>query len=128
MDADVRCLVMKGDAPADVEPASIKGWRRVNLAGVTYPGIVREAKGKVEGVLARGLGPAAKRRLVRYEGPEYDLIEVEVLTGRGVARQALMFVTVKALTPVTGRWELALWQRRHKERFLASLARSGSPS
>ncbi|MBM3539358.1 MAG: gamma-glutamylcyclotransferase [Alphaproteobacteria bacterium] len=128
MDADVRRLVMGRGAPETVEPASVKGWRRVNLSGVTYPGIVRDAKGKVEGVLARGLGAAAKRRLVRYEGREYDLIEVEIATDSGAMRRALMFVTNKALKPVTGRWELALWQRRHKKRFLGSLARNGNPS
>lgn len=128
MDADVRRLVMKKDAPEAVEPASVKGWRRVNLVGVTYPGIVRDARGTVEGVLVRGLGAAAKRRLVRYEGPEYDMIEVEILTGSGATRQAVMFVTNKALTPATGRWDFTLWQRRHKRRFLASLARSGNPS
>lgn len=128
MDADVRRLVMKKDAPEAVEPASVKGWRRVNLAGVTYPGIVRDAKGAVEGVLARGLGTAAKQLLLRYEGPEYDLIDVEIVTGNGTLRQAGMFVTNKKLTPATGRWDFALWQRRHKRRFLGELARSGNPS
>jgi len=128
MDADVRRLVMKKDAPEAVEPASVKGWRRVNLAGVTYPGIIRDAKGSVEGVLVRGLGAAARKRLVAYEGPEYDLIEVEVVSESGALREAGMFVPNKACTPATGRWDFALWQRRHKRRFLAELQRSGNPS
>ena len=128
MDADVRRLVMRELAPAEAEPASIKGWRRINLAGVTYPGIVRDARSAVEGVLVRGLGAAAKKRLVRYEGPEYDLVEVEIVTGSGARRQAGMFVTNKRLTPAIGKWDFALWQRRHRRRFLAELARSGNPS
>ncbi len=128
MDADVRRLVMRDHAPAEVEPASVKGWRRINLAGVTYPGIVRDAKASVEGVLVRGLGAEARKRLVRYEGPEYDLIDVEIVTENGAVRQAGMFVSNKKLTPATGRWEFALWQRRHKRRFIAGLARSGNPS
>lgn len=128
MDADVRRLVMKKDAPATAEPASVKGWRRVNLVGVTYPGIMRDAKGSVEGVLVRGLGAAARKRLLGYEGPEYDLIEVEVIDESGGLRRAGMFVPNKALTPATGRWDFALWQRRHKKRFLGELARSGNPS
>jgi hypothetical protein len=73
IDADVRRLVLGRLAPDEVEPATLSGWRRVKLAGVTYPGIVPDAKGWVEGVLAD-------------------------------------------------------WQRRHKRRFIASLARSGNPS
>lgn len=127
IDADVRRLVLGRAAPDTIEPAIVRGWHRVKLAGVTYPGLVRDAKGTVEGVLVRGLGAAAKRRLVRYEGDEYDMIEVDAVTATGGSRRARMFVAGKALKPATGRWNLALWQRRHKKRFLASLVRSGGP-
>ncbi len=127
MDADVRRLVLGRAAPDTIEPATVRGWRRVKLVGVTYPGLVRDAKGTVEGMLVRGLGAAARRRLVRYEGDEYDMMEVDAATAAGGSRRARMFVAGEALKPATGRWDLALWQRRHKKRFLASLARSGGP-
>jgi hypothetical protein len=129
IDADVRRLVLGGHAPAAVEQATLKGWRCVPLADVTYPTIVRDGNGSVPGVLARGLSDAARQALVRYEGEEYDLLEVEVSAASGKTLPALIF----AMKPGEGKsapgvWDLALWQRRHKRRFLAALARSGSPS
>jgi hypothetical protein len=128
IDADVRRLVLGRLAPDEVEPAILNGWRRVKLAGVTYPGIVVDPKGTVEGVLARDLGTAAKRALVRYEGDEYELVPAEVATAEGKTVGALMFVSGRALKRASGVWGIADWQRRHKRRFLASLSRSGSPS
>lgn len=128
IDADVRRLVLGRLAPDDVEPAILRGWRRVKLAGVTYPGIVSDAKGRVEGVLARGLGRMARRRLERYEGDEYALVPAAVAAANGKTVAAQMFVSGQALKRASGVWTIADWQRRHKRRFLASLARSGSPS
>lgn len=127
MDADVRRLVLGPLCPATVEPAILKGWRRVMLPGVTYPSVIRDAEGAVEGVVTGDLTAGAKRRLLAYEGKDYDLIEVDVATG-GETIGAWMF----AGTPIQGRrageWKFALWQRRHKRRFVATLARRGAPS
>ncbi len=129
IDADVRRLVLGRHAPKAVEEAMLPGWRRVPLADVTYPTIVRDRRGAVTGVLARGLGAAARQALMRYEGDEYELLEAEVKTASGRTVAALIF----ALRPgegksLPGAWNLEVWQRRHKRRFLAALARSGSPS
>ena len=128
IDADVRRLVLGRLAPDEVEPATLKGWRRVKLAGLTYPGMVADPKGSVPGVLARGLDRVARQRLVRYEGDEYELVPVEVVAGNGKTVSAVTFVSGRALKRAAGSWEIADWQRRHKRRFLASLARSGAPS
>jgi hypothetical protein len=128
MDADVRRLVLGRQAPEEVAPAILRGWRRVPLAGVTYPGIVRDPQAAVDGVLARGVDHDARQCLERYEGVEYELIAVEIVSGAGRARNALTFVAGAALKPATGSWEFAVWQRRHKRRFLAALAQNGSPS
>lgn len=129
IDADVRRLVLGRHAPAAVEEATLKGWRRVKLAEVTYPGIVRDQAGTVAGVLARGLNEAARRALVDYEGAEYELLETGVATGSGKTLAALTFVPKPGeVKPVPGAWDIAEWRRRHKRRFLAALARSGAPS
>ncbi len=129
IDADVRRLVMGRHAPASVQDAVLTGWRRVPLAGVTYPTVIRDRAGRVKGVLARGLNAAARRALVRYEGDEYDLVETEVTTATGARRAAWTFIVrAGAVTPVPGVWDIEVWQRRHKRRFLAALARSGGPS
>jgi len=129
IDTDVRRLVMGRHAPETVEESSLSGWRRVKLADVTYPSLVKDRAGKVEGVLARGLNDAARRALIRYEGEEYDLIQTEVALASGKTVAAWTFVVRSGeMKPVPGVWDIAIWQRRHKRRFLSALARSGSPS
>jgi hypothetical protein len=127
IDPDVRRLVLGSLAPAAVEPAVLSGWKRVPLSGVTYPTIVRATRASVEGVLVRGLDGAARRRLIAYEGDDYHLIEVEVVVARGRRVAALVFVGQRQVRNI-GPWTFAVWQRRHKRRFVASLARRGSPS
>jgi len=129
IDADVRRLVMGRHAPAAVEEATLRGWRRVPLADVTYPAALPDPAGTIAGVLMRGLNDAAREALVRYEGEEYDLVQTEVTTGRGKTVGAWTFVVRSgSVKPVAGEWDIETWQRRHKRRFLAALSRSGSPS
>src|SRR5256885_442186 len=90
MDPDVRRLVLGPLCPAAVEPASLTGWRRVMLPGVTYPSIVRDPQGTVEGVVTGELASGARRRLIAYEGRDYDLVEIDVVAG-GHRIRAWMF-------------------------------------
>jgi hypothetical protein len=128
IDPDVRRLVLGPLAPAAVEPASLSGWRRVPLPGVTYPTILRAPLASVDGVLARGLDAAGRRRLIDYESDDYDLIDVEVTIAAGRRLAALAFVGKPGQVRGVGLWEFTAWQRRHKRRFVAALARRGSPS
>lgn len=128
IDADVRRAVLGRRAPAAVEPATLAGWRRVRLPKVTYPAIVPDRRSAVEGVLARGLDGQAQDRLVAYESPAYDLIEVPVTTGAGRQVTALVFAAKPGSTRAIGIWDFAEWRRRHKRRFLAGLTRRGRPA
>jgi len=124
IDPDVRRAVLGRAAPARVEPAILRGWRRVPVAGKTYPAITPDPRGAVDGVVARGLGRAACRRLRLYEDDFYDLITVDVELADGFTRPACVF----AVGPGVGRrtaasWDIADWQRRHKRLFLATLRR-----
>ena len=125
IDADVRRGVLGLQAPRRVEPALLSGWRRVPVRGKTYPVIVADTRASVDGVLARGLNAAARRKLERYEDPDlYALAELEVLlAGRARPVPALVFVaTAAGAGRERGRWDLETCQRRHKRRFLRSLA------
>ncbi len=123
IDPDVRRAVLGRLAPVEAEPAVLRGWRRVPAAGKTYPVIVADPRGAVDGVVVRGLDRAARRRLERYEDDFYELIAVEVtLTGSGHKLETLVFAAGQQLSCRTARsWDLADWQRRHKRRFLATL-------
>ncbi len=126
IDADVRRAVLGPYAPRRVEPAVLRGWRRVPVRGRTYPVIVADPAASVDGVLVRGLNTAAKRRLERYEDADlYEMAELDVTpTGRLRAVRALTFVAkAPGLRRGSGTWEIAAWQRRHKRRFLLTLGR-----
>jgi len=128
IDPDVRRLVLGHLAPAEVEAAVLPGWKRVPLPGVTYPTILRAAEASVKGVLARGLNAAARRRLIDYESDDYDLIDVEVTVAGERRIAAHVFAGKPTQVRGPGLWTFAAWQRRHKRRFIASLARRGAPS
>ncbi len=128
MDADVRRAVLGARAAAPAEEATLEGWRRVKMAGVSYPVIVRARGQKVEGVLMHGIDGRGREMLQAYEGDEYAMIGIEVVTcGRRI--DAKVFVPRPGL-PVRARgpWTLDAWQRRFKRRFLNGLqAQRGLP-
>jgi hypothetical protein len=127
MDEDVRRAVLGVRSLAPTEKATLKGWRRVKMAGVTYPMIVRARNHAVDGVLMHGVDARARDLLQRYEGDEYTMLGIEVQTGDS-AISANMFVPRPGLA-VRGRgpWDLETWRRRHKRRFLGGLQFVGKP-
>lgn len=123
MDADVRRAVLRERAPLAVEPAVLRGWRRVPVAGAAFPMLRADRLGRVDGVLARGLDRIAHARLVRYEDADYRMIHAVVSIG---ARKVPARVFVPARNRLRGRrghWDLRLWQRRDKKSALARIAR-----
>lgn len=128
MDADVRRAVLGVRAAAPVEPAVLEGWRRVKMAGASYPVIVRARGHRVEGILMHGVDGRGREMLQAYEGDEYAMIGIEVAAG-AQRIEAKVFVPRPGL-PVRARgpWTLAAWQRRFKRRFLNGLqAQRGLP-
>jgi gamma-glutamylcyclotransferase (GGCT)/AIG2-like uncharacterized protein YtfP len=68
---------VSGRRPAG-EDAVLAGYRRLRVKGEVYPVIVPSADDSVEGLLYRGLDEEALRRLDRFEGEEYERVEVQV--------------------------------------------------
>ena len=126
MDADIRRAVLGDRAPETVEPATLIGYRRVAAAGGAYPMLVKANGYEVDGIVARGLDKMAQARLNRYEGEEYELIDVEVATREKRALRVMVYVPVKESPPRAspGPWTLDMWERRHKRQML-SLIRMG---
>jgi hypothetical protein len=127
MDEDVRRAVLGVRALAPSERATLEGWRRVKMAGVSYPMIVRARNHKVDGILMHGIDRRAHEMLQEYEGDEYTMIGVDVQAADSKI-SARMFVPRPGLT-VRGRgpWDLLTWQRRHKRRFLGAMQIQGKP-
>ena len=55
----------------DLQPATLAGFRRVRLAEASYPMLVADAAGEVEGVLLRRASARDIRRLNHLESEEY---------------------------------------------------------
>jgi hypothetical protein len=124
MDADVRRAVLGIHAPIEIEPAHLPGWRRVPVAAKPFPCLVRDRDAAADGVLVRGLGQDARRRLEDYEGPDYRLLRVAVTVGRRQIAAATFVPNGRRIRPRPGVWDLGEWQRRHKRAALAAIARA----
>ena len=68
-----------------LRPARLEGHARARLRGTPYPTLVRRPGVETPGAVLRA-GPAARRRLAAYEGPQYQLVPVRVATRRGPVR------------------------------------------
>lgn len=125
LDADVRAAVLGPMAPPATEPATLAGWRRVTAPGAIFPIVLRAADGEVAGAIARGVPPAAVRRLDAYEGAGYRLEAVTVTLADGTPCEAQVYVPVRAVAGPGKPWDLDDWRRRHKRRFLARMKATG---
>src|SRR5258708_38441673 len=126
LDADVRALVIGAGAPAEPEPATLVGWRRIAHPRATSPMLVpAAADAAVEGAIARDLAPDTVSRLVVYEGPDYRIAAVEVRRAGGGTIAAEVFVPAGRFVGAGRTWDLVSWQRRHKRRPIARVERGG---
>lgn len=121
MDREVLSLVLGRPVGADeLEPATLRGFRRVRARGASYPVLVPDPQGRVEGRLLRKASPAERARLDAYEGPAYELAPVEIEDRAGRKLRALFYRAVPGrIAPSSEPWELADWQARFKPLYLA---------
>lgn len=123
MDAEVRRLALGREAAAlRLEPARLPGYRRMAKLRSSAPVIVRRRGAAVDGLLARGLGPAALARLCHFEGRQYRLMPRRVRLSDGRAVTAMVYLGAGRIPVRRVAWRLAWWQRRHKRAFLRLMA------
>ena len=127
MDRDVAARVLGRPVIRDaLKPAVLRGWRRTCIRGASYPAVRRDKVSHVDGVTLDGVSKAETERLTAYEGPRYSLIQTFADLPSQGPRAVFLFV----LRPGTFRlmdeeWSLAVWQEKHKQKFLALLGRDG---
>jgi gamma-glutamylcyclotransferase (GGCT)/AIG2-like uncharacterized protein YtfP len=121
MDPDVLGLVIgRPVARAALEPARLSGFRRLRVEGASYPMLVADPQGVVEGRLWRGATAADLRRLDAYEGEGYERVPIEVETASGERLRAEVYLARPGrLRPSGEPWDLASWQARFKRHYLA---------
>jgi hypothetical protein len=92
--------------------------------GATYPIVLRDKAGCVEGITLDNVTKAEAERLSAYEGRAYTLVRAFAeFPGRGPRAVFLFESRPGAFRPIEGDWSLGDWQATHKTRFLAALDR-----
>ncbi len=122
MDADV-CDLVCGRRLDRIEPATVRGFRRVYISGSHYPMLLRHPLGWVDGVLVRDVDARTVHRLQVYEGWEYDLHPLQVHTSTGETVMAHVFMCTPRVNADIREWRLDQWQRRHKRTTLTKTRR-----
>lgn len=122
MDEDVLAAVLgRPAAPQTLEPARLSGWRRLTIAGRTYPMLIPHATGTVEGLLAHGLDERDRSRLDFYEGPEYRVGLLPVRAADGDEVSAEVYLGLNDVVASRNEWRLGTWRLRHKRAALARI-------
>ena len=125
LDPDVMALVIGRRLPPPAyEAATLPGYARRRAKGASYPIVVRDPRGEVEGAVVGGLSARDVARLAAYEGPRYRIAPRKVRINGETASVCVFEPVEERFEPVEGRWELALWQRRDKRLFLGRLRRA----
>lgn len=104
----------------DLQPATLAGFRRVRLADASYPMLVADAAGEVEGVLLRRASARDIRRLNHLESEEYLAEQRPVRLTDGTLTEAWLYLALDHLVPSEEAWELEAWVLTHKPGFFAA--------
>jgi gamma-glutamylcyclotransferase (GGCT)/AIG2-like uncharacterized protein YtfP len=121
MDLDVLAYLLERPVDLDdLKPASITGFCRVRAVGASYPVLVPQAGGVVEGRLLRRATARDIARINHYESEEYlaELRHVVTADTREVA--AWLYLGLDHLEASDEPWSLEDWQRRDKAGFFAA--------
>lgn len=123
MDSDVLSAVAgERIEPSRLVPARLSGYVRLRRSNSAFPLLVEvpDESEIVEGVLVRGIGAAATRRLDRYESDGYVLIRKPVTMATGT-QMASLYVPSRPGRATGQPWDFETWRRRHKRRLLRAL-------
>jgi gamma-glutamylcyclotransferase (GGCT)/AIG2-like uncharacterized protein YtfP len=120
-DLDVLAYVLQRPLDLDdLAPARLAGFRRVWASGVSYPILVADPQGSVEGRLLRRATRRDIARINHFESGEYRAELHSVMTGDAVARPAWLYRGLDHLAAMDEPWSLAAWQAAHKPGFFAA--------
>jgi hypothetical protein len=121
MDLDVLTYLL--ERPIDVEdlhPAEFRGFRRMGVAGASYPMLVADEAAAIEGRLLRRATARDIARINHYESEEYRAELRHVVTEQGVETTAWLYLGLDHMVAAEEPWSLARWQAEHKLAFFAA--------
>lgn len=127
LDPDVMAIVIgRRLPPCRFEAATLPGYVRRRAKGASYPIVLPDSRGEVEGAVVGGLSTEDVARLAAYEGPGYRSAQRKIRMKDGFVSVYVFEPVEERFEPVDGRWELVVWQRRDKRRFVDRLRRAFS--
>lgn len=101
------------------EAASVPGHRLARVTEESYPALVADRSGAVEGELVRGLETADVLRIAWFEGREYANATVEaVILATGAREEVTIHLPTGSLEIEDGAWDYAAWLRDEKDALL----------
>ncbi len=124
MDREVLALVLGRPVDdADVEPATLDGFRLLRARDDPYPALVPAPDSQVEGIVVTGLDARDVARLEWFEGAEYHARPVTVTLAGGERRTALVQSPTEVLDVGNREWSLEDWKKTEKQ-LLMTLTRA----
>ena len=119
LDPELFALVI-GRPMADfqIRSAALPGRQRHKVRGESYPILVPQPDGAVEGLLVEGFSTAEMERMQFFESDDYALQPVTVALADGSRVDAQIYATTGALQDTGEAWHLEAWQATEKPRTL----------
>lgn len=125
IDPEVLRLVLGREvAPLSRRKARLQGYRRVFRHNATYPVLIADAASAVEGILVVALAPRDVIALKRYEGPDYETVELPVAVVNGRQVRASVFVPARSCAPSAIDWTFEEWRQRFRGAHLRRISRT----
>jgi Gamma-glutamyl cyclotransferase, AIG2-like len=102
----------------DCHPAAIEGYRRLEVAGELFPGLIKENGNRVEGVLYLDISKDEWERLTAFEDDFYELEEVTVFSS-GAVVPALAYVVPPFRKSILSEqvWDPESFRKNHLRQF-----------
>jgi Gamma-glutamyl cyclotransferase, AIG2-like len=102
----------------DGHPAAVEGYRRLEVAGEVFPGLIKASGSRVEGVLYLDLSKDDWERLTAFEDDFYELEEVTVFSS-GAVVEALAYVVPPSRRSLLSEkaWDPESFRKNHLLQF-----------
>lgn len=112
-EALLSAVLNRSMAREDISPAEAPGFATMVMGNEPFPYLTSSAGDTANGIVVRNLTDADMDRLVFFEGSEYALAPIRVVTPEGVL-DAQYFRGTEKIIPGTESWDFTGWQRDEK--------------
>ena len=119
LDVEVRTAVLAHPTKdVDTIPATLNGYQAFYVAEKSYPGLLQKDGGQVSGLAFKNLSDSDINKLIVFEGQDYSLDPVSIITDDDEVISARVFIPGPAIQLSSKPWTLTEWAPLHKATFL----------